>query len=327
MRIASLCSPRSTSPSASSRFSISPAEARETPSISATRADSVGDAGGGRAVLADREREEVDRLEVLVDGVPVRHRVSNLSRSSCKVPLTCRPATSSFSARSPARRSSSGCRSPGCANPSTGLKAFLTSMATGILLFLFWDVLSNGVEPVEEALRATLVRLRLRLQRAPPRRLRARLHGPDRLRALDARPPAPDAARPGRRVGGRSSRRVYPMGLTPARFLAVLIATGIGLHNFAEGLAIGQSAAEREARSSRSRSSSASASTTRPRASASSRRSRASASVPSWRFLLLARPDRRRPDVRRHGRRPGVGEHRPCRSCSSASRPARSSTS
>ncbi len=35
----------------------------------------------------------------------------------------------------------------------------------------------------------------------------------------------------------------YPWGLTPARFLAVLIATGIGLHNFAEGLAIGQSAA------------------------------------------------------------------------------------
>ena len=42
VRIASLCSPRSTSPSASSRFSISPADARETPSISATRAESVG---------------------------------------------------------------------------------------------------------------------------------------------------------------------------------------------------------------------------------------------------------------------------------------------
>ena len=37
VRIASLCSPRSTSPSASSLFSISPADARETPSISATR--------------------------------------------------------------------------------------------------------------------------------------------------------------------------------------------------------------------------------------------------------------------------------------------------
>ena len=49
VRIASFCSPRSTSPSASSRFSISPAEARETPSISATReAIAVEEPGSGR---------------------------------------------------------------------------------------------------------------------------------------------------------------------------------------------------------------------------------------------------------------------------------------
>ena len=42
VRIASLRRPRSTSPSASRRFSISPADARETPSISATRVESVG---------------------------------------------------------------------------------------------------------------------------------------------------------------------------------------------------------------------------------------------------------------------------------------------
>ena len=35
-------------------------------------------------------------------------------------------------------------------------------------------------------------------------------------------------------------------GLSPARWLAVFIATGIGLHNFSEGLAIGQSAAQDE---------------------------------------------------------------------------------
>ncbi len=40
---ASLCSPRSISPSASSRFSISPADARDTPSISATLDESVGE--------------------------------------------------------------------------------------------------------------------------------------------------------------------------------------------------------------------------------------------------------------------------------------------
>ena len=34
-------------------------------------------------------------------------------------------------------------------------------------------------------------------------------------------------------------------GMSPASWLAVFIATGIGLHNFSEGLAIGQSAAQR----------------------------------------------------------------------------------
>ncbi len=42
VRIASLCSPRSIRPSSSMRFSISPAEARDTPSMSATRTASVG---------------------------------------------------------------------------------------------------------------------------------------------------------------------------------------------------------------------------------------------------------------------------------------------
>jgi ZIP family zinc transporter len=35
---------------------------------------------------------------------------------------------------------------------STRLKAGLSAMATGILLFLLWDVLVHGIEPVEEAL-------------------------------------------------------------------------------------------------------------------------------------------------------------------------------
>ena len=37
-----------------------------------------------------------------------------------------------------------------------------------------------------------------------------------------------------------------PVGLTSAAWLALMIATGIGLHNFSEGLAIGQSAAADE---------------------------------------------------------------------------------
>src|ERR671933_482213 len=70
------------------------------------------------------------------------------------------------------------------------LKCFLSSTATGILLFLLWDVLSGAVEPVEDALTA-----------------------------------------------GRDGRFAW---------LATFIATGIGLHNFSEGLAIGQSAASDE---------------------------------------------------------------------------------
>ena len=38
----------------------------------------------------------------------------------------------------------------------------------------------------------------------------------------------------------------HRQGLTPSRSLALFIAIGIGLHNFAEGLAIGQSAAAGE---------------------------------------------------------------------------------
>jgi len=37
---------------------------------------------------------------------------------------------------------------------SLGVKAFLSATATGILLFLLWDVLSAAVEPIEEALNA-----------------------------------------------------------------------------------------------------------------------------------------------------------------------------
>src|SRR2546423_9201735 len=37
---------------------------------------------------------------------------------------------------------------------SPKLKAFFTATATGILLFLFWDVLSQAIDPVEGALKA-----------------------------------------------------------------------------------------------------------------------------------------------------------------------------
>ena len=39
-------------------------------------------------------------------------------------------------------------------NQPLALKALLAATATGILLFLLWDVLSHGVEPIETALTA-----------------------------------------------------------------------------------------------------------------------------------------------------------------------------
>ena len=37
---------------------------------------------------------------------------------------------------------------------SAEVKSFFTATATGILLFLFWDVLSEAIDPVEGALHA-----------------------------------------------------------------------------------------------------------------------------------------------------------------------------
>ena len=102
------------------------------------------------------------------------------------------------------------------------LRQFLSALAVGVLIFLVWDVLSHAWDPVDSALSAD------------------------------------GGAHWGTAIGygliffaGLAvgllaltwyERRLHGGVLTPAR-LATLIALGIGLHNFAEGLAIGQSAA------------------------------------------------------------------------------------
>jgi ZIP family zinc transporter len=141
--------------------------------------------------------------------------------------------------------------------PAPSLRMMLNAVAVGILLFLVWDVLSAAWEPIDTALsefhagdgglgRAfgygllftggiavgllALVgyeRWMDRVTRRPGAKL---VEDPD----LDADPPSPSATRRGL------------ASWSPARQLALLIATGIGLHNFAEGLAIGQAAANSE---------------------------------------------------------------------------------
>ena len=121
------------------------------------------------------------------------------------------------------------------------LKCFLSSIATGILLFLLWDVLTSAVDPVETALKdgragrfAWLVTL-LAAGFAVGLLTLVAYDGWMKRRRRKAFVSAGAAA--------ATDYEHHFIGLSPARWLALFIATGIGLHNFSEGLAIGQSAA------------------------------------------------------------------------------------
>ena len=98
--------------------------------------------------------------------------------------------------------------------------AFLNALAIGILLFLFVDIVEHAIDPVETAIRSD----------------------PSALPALVA------VLVGGFGIGLLSlvyyMRRVSLGPGFTAMHLAVVIATGIGLHNFSEGLAIGSSAAK-----------------------------------------------------------------------------------
>ena len=123
-------------------------------------------------------------------------------------------------------------------NVPANVRTMLAAVATGILLFLLWDVLTHAVEPVEAALTAGrdggfavgLLSLVYYDAWMKARRRKAFLLGPG-------------AASPAEL---QQENEYHFAGLSPAKWLAVFIATGIGLHNFSEGLAIGQSAASDE---------------------------------------------------------------------------------
>jgi ZIP family zinc transporter len=125
------------------------------------------------------------------------------------------------------------------------LKAAFMAIATGILLFLFFDVVSHGWLPVEEAAEehewTDLVGFGLVFGGGIIAGLMSLVYydrwmGRHRQRSMLG-PGADSAAEFERSWVGR---------LTAGQWLALLIATGIGVHNFAEGLAIGQSAAADE---------------------------------------------------------------------------------
>jgi len=136
--------------------------------------------------------------------------------------------------------------------PAVTLRAILNAVATGILLFLVWDVLTHAWEPIDSALGkvhdhtgglapvfgygalfaagiatglGSLVAYEMWMGRTG---------------AVRRGRPGPGALSQAEAVSWRVSN------WSPERRLALMIATGIGLHNFAEGLAIGQSAASGE---------------------------------------------------------------------------------
>ncbi len=131
-------------------------------------------------------------------------------------------------------------------NPDVRLKVALSGMATGILVFLLYDVFAHGVVPVEEALEEAVHGGGSWLEFTWLAALLALGTGVGLL-SLVYYDGWIGAQRRKRHLGpGAASAAEFEApraaGLSSAAWLAVMIATGIGLHNFSEGLAIGQSA-------------------------------------------------------------------------------------
>lgn len=127
--------------------------------------------------------------------------------------------------------------------PLPKVKALLNAMATGILVFLLFDVLSHAWEPIDEALGQQKIGQALGNGVVLAACVGVGLLGLvyfDRFAGNRAKSPAETVPGPGAATVGELSTGTWR---GQAGRLALAIAVGIGLHNFAEGLAIGNSAA------------------------------------------------------------------------------------
>jgi ZIP family zinc transporter len=121
------------------------------------------------------------------------------------------------------------------------VQGFLNAIATGVLIFLLIDILSQASEPVKGALEGVHHGQSgpfLGLTGIYVAGLAVALLGLTWFnRQFGRRLARREAKGPGAAIATKAPT------MPSARGLAVMIATGLGLHNFSEGLAIGQSAA------------------------------------------------------------------------------------
>jgi ZIP family zinc transporter len=138
--------------------------------------------------------------------------------------------------------------------PSEALRVLLNALAVGILLFLVWDVLSAAWEPIDAGLadhHATGAGLGSTVGYGVlfAVGLTVGLLGLQQYEAWMGRSVRRSRSRQSIGPGAMASQELAPRGVSSwssGKQLALLIAVGIGLHNFAEGLAIGQAAATSE---------------------------------------------------------------------------------
>lgn len=123
---------------------------------------------------------------------------------------------------------------------SLGLSALLNAVTIGVLLFLLWDVITHAIEPIDAAV-ASSTHDAVSLWKAVGFTavfFVAIAIGLLSLVAYDRSMKKRAALEPHASGTPRSPLRLHEH----ASRTAFLIAVGIGLHNFSEGLAIGQSA-------------------------------------------------------------------------------------
>ena len=129
---------------------------------------------------------------------------------------------------------------------SANARAGLSALATGILVFLLWDVLSNAVDPIDASLHAHHWGRFSGLCALGVVGFTAGLMSLayyERWMKQRANRRASTLVGPGAAAVDEFAHRGELDLTNPAIRLAFLIAIGIGVHNFGEGLAIGQAAA------------------------------------------------------------------------------------